>query len=315
MKLHQLRALVAVARAGSVHEGARLLCVTQPAVTRALRDLEDEVGLLLMTRSSSGVTLTSDGRVLLARAELIVNEILRTENALANLRDQRQGCVTIGVTPLAGISVLPGAYDRFRQRMPDVALEFVEHAPSQLVELLKNGELDFALAPSVQPREFATVRCVELATFPMWFAVSRRGGLTKAKSLIDLQDAEWLHTGPSEEFRAFLAAQFAEAGLPPPRRVTRCASQALYYGLALNANVVTSWTHLALRAEEALEHLQTLDLIGQPPARRLYLLFRRDAVLTAMAQRFVDCITETIQAIDETPRGRGAPARRPTAAR
>lgn len=297
MKLHQLRALVAVARAGSVHEGARALCVTQPAVTRALRDLEDEVGLMLVSRSSSGISLTPEGRLTLQRAELILNEIGRTEDELARMRGARQGRVAIGVTPLSGITLLPRAYVRFREQMPDSTLEFVEYAPSLLVEQLKNGELDFALAAGVESQEFSSVRCVELAEFPMWFAVSRRSPLAHAASLADLEHAEWLHTGPCAEFRAFLAAQFARAGLPAPRRITRCTSQALYYGLALDPNMVTSWTHLALRGEEALEHMTTLDLIEPPPARRLYLLFRRDTVPTCTAQRFVDCIMEVIEAV------------------
>jgi LysR family transcriptional regulator, regulator of abg operon len=290
MKLHQLRALIAVAHSGSIHEAARTLHLSQPAITRSLRDLEDEVGLMLLVRSSSGVTLTEQGQVLLQRAELVVNEIARTEQEMERLRDKSQGRVAIGMTPLAGITVLPHAYNRFRQAMPDVQLEFVEFSPSQLVEQLKNGAVDFALGTGMDPREYASLRCEQLATFPMWFAVSRRGNLASAASLSDLQDAEWLHTGPSAEFQTFLADLFGRQGLPVPRRVTRCTSQTLFYTLAVNSNVVTSWTHLALRSGEAMHELKTLDLLEQPPARNLYLLYRDNAVLTGAAEYFVDCI-------------------------
>jgi DNA-binding transcriptional LysR family regulator len=295
MKLHQLRALVAVASSGSIHEAARALHLTQPAVTRALRDLEDELGLMLVLRSSSGVSLTDAGRAMLRRAELVVNEVARTEEEMSWLRDNRQGRVAIGVTPLAGITVLPRAYNRFRQALPDVQLEFAEFSPSQLVEQLKNGALDFALGSGMDAREFASLRCVHLATFPMWFAVSRRGQLAGATSLADLQDAEWLHTGPSAEFRAFLEDLFGRAGLPVPRRVTRCASQTLFYSLAVNSNVVTSWTHLALRSEGASDELKTLELLEQPPARKLFLLYRESAILTASAEYFVHCIEAALQ--------------------
>ncbi|MBN3769047.1 MULTISPECIES: LysR family transcriptional regulator [Burkholderia] len=296
MKLHQLRALVAVARSGSIHEAARTLHLTQPAVTRSLRDLEDELGLMLVARSSSGVTLTDAGRAMLRRAELVVNEVARTEEEMAQLRENRQGRLAIGMTPLAGITVLPAAYNRFRRAMPDVQLEFVEGSPSQLVEQLKNGALDFALGAGADAQDFTSVRCEHLDSFPMWFAVSRKGKLAGATSLADLQDAEWLHTGPSTEFRAFLAELFAQAGLPVPRRVTRCASQTLFYALAVNSDVVTAWTQLALRGEDASDTLKTLDLVGQPPARNLYLLFRDSAVLTASAEYFVRCIDEAVQA-------------------
>lgn len=295
MKLNQLRALLAVAQAGSIHEAARTLHLTQPAVTRALRDLEDELGLTLLVRSSTGVTLTAPGQTLLQRAELVVNEMARTAEEMARLRDNRQGRVAIGMTPLAGITVLPRAYNHFRRVMPDVQLEFAEFSPSQLVEQLKNGALDFALGAAADARDFASVRCVHLATYPMWFAVSRHGDLAGATRLADLQDAEWLHTGPSTEFRAFLDDLFGRAGLPVPRRVTRCASQTLFYSLAVNSNVVTSWTHLALRSEGPSTELKTLDLLEQPPARKLYLLHREGAVLTASAEHFVQCIETVVR--------------------
>ncbi|AQV94009.1 LysR family transcriptional regulator [Cupriavidus necator] len=295
MKLHHLRALVAVANSGSIHEAARALHLSQPAVTRSLRDLEDEVGLMLVVRTSSGVTLTEEGRAMLRRAELVVNEITRTEEEMARLRGNRQGRVAVGLTPLAGITVLPPAYNRFRRAMPDVQLDFAEFSSPQLVEQLKNGALDFALGSSTDARDFASLRCVLLATFPMWFAVSRRGRLAGATQLADLKDAEWLHTGPSSEFRAFLHDLFGRAGLPPPRRVTRCASQTLFYSLAVNSDVVTSWTHLALRSEAPSDELKTLDLLEQPPARNLYLLYRESTVLTASAEYFVTCIEAAVQ--------------------
>ena len=89
MKLHQLRALVAVARSGSIHEAARTLHLTQPAVTLAARS-RGRLGLMLIARSSSGVTLTDAGRAMLQRAELVVNEVARTEEEMAQLRENRQ---------------------------------------------------------------------------------------------------------------------------------------------------------------------------------------------------------------------------------
>jgi LysR family transcriptional regulator, regulator of abg operon len=295
MKLNQLRALLAVAHAGSIHEAARTLHLSQPAVTRALRDLEDELGLTLLVRSSTGVTLTGEGQTLLQRAELVLNEMARTADEMARLRDHRQGRVSIGLTPLAGVTVLPRAYNHFRRTLPDVQLEFAELSPSQLVEQLQNGALDFALGASADAKEFSALRCVPLATYPMWFAVSRQGKLANATSLADLQDAEWMHTGPAAEFQAFLADLFGRAGLTAPRRITRCASQTLFYSLAVNSDVVTAWTHLALRSAEGLQELKSLHLLEQPPTRKLYLLYRDSAVLTASAEQFVRCIETVVQ--------------------
>ncbi|SFM62518.1 LysR family transcriptional regulator [Variovorax sp. OV329] len=295
MKLHQLRALVAAARAGSIHEAARSLHLTQPAVTRAIRDLEDELGLTLVVRTSTGVSLTGEGRAMLRHAELVVHEVTRTEEEMARLRGSQLGRVSIGVTPLASSTVLPLAYQRFREAMPDVQLDFAEFSPAQLADQLKNGALDFALGSSMDPRDFTSLRLELLATFPMWFAVSRHGPLSGASTLAQLQDAEWLHTGQKEEFLALLSQLFGRAGLAPPRRITRCASQTLFYGLAVNGDVVTSWTELALHGARESHDLLPLHLLERPPARKLYLLYRESAVLTAPAGYFVHCIKTAVR--------------------
>lgn len=295
MKLHQLRALVAVARSGSIHEAARNLHLTQPAVTRALRDLESDVGMMLVVRSSSGVLLTQEGRLLLRRAELIVHEMARAENELEQSRDARQGRVSIGLTPLAAFTVMPVAYREFRKRMPDVVLEFGEFPPTQLLDQLRNGSLDFALGTAADSRNFLGIQCQHLATFPVWFAVNRDGELAKDPTLEKLLHAEWLHTGPSDEFKALLTELFDREGLPVPRRITRCASQSLFYSLSLNSNVVTSWTDLTLHATDVFHHLQALPLKVQPPPRNLYLLFRDSGILTSAAEHFVSCVQSAVR--------------------
>lgn len=250
--------------------------------------------MMLLVRSSSGVLLTHEGKLLLQRAELIVHEMARAENELEQWRDGQQGRVSIGLTPLAAFTVMPSAYRKFRQAMPDVVLEFGEFPPSQLLEQLRNGSLDFALGTGVDSREFIGLQCHHLASFPVWFAVSRNGELANNPPLERLLDAEWLHTGSPDEFKALLKDLFGRENLPVPRRITRCTSQMLFYSLALSGNVVSAWTDLALQFEDASQKLQALPLQVQPPARNLYLLFRDSGILTSAAEYFVSCVRSEV---------------------
>lgn len=134
IKLHQLRALVAVADHGSVIGASRALFVSQPAVTKAIRELETDLGITLLGRSVNGVTLTPSGESLLQRARLIVGELERAEQQMATERGALEGKVTVGVSPLAALTLLPHAYARFRQHMPEVNVEFLEQSASRLVE-------------------------------------------------------------------------------------------------------------------------------------------------------------------------------------
>lgn len=83
MKLHQLEALVASAETGSVRSAARRLGISQPAVTRALRELETEQQLPLLVRSPTGLSFTDHGQALLAHARLILNQMRQAEEQMA----------------------------------------------------------------------------------------------------------------------------------------------------------------------------------------------------------------------------------------
>jgi len=87
IKQYQLRALVAIADCGSIRSAAESLHLTQPAITKAIRDLEAELGLMLLVRGARGVTLTAEGRVLLARARMIGRELERAEEELRALKE------------------------------------------------------------------------------------------------------------------------------------------------------------------------------------------------------------------------------------
>ena len=74
MKLHQLRAIVAICESGSIQEASRLLHISQPALSKSIKELESELGVPLLVRSNRGITATSYGEHLVRRARLVVEE-------------------------------------------------------------------------------------------------------------------------------------------------------------------------------------------------------------------------------------------------
>jgi len=292
MKHHHLRALVAIAEAGSINAAARALCVSQPAITKAMRELEADTGVALLARNSWGVTLTADGQKLLARARLIVSELERAEEDMAWLRGAREGRLQIGVTPLAGLAVMPQAFTRFRRAMPEVAVDFLEFDHAQLLENLRNSRLDFALAAFQAAPSDAFVSCTELFVFPTAFAIRCVSPLAGCTSLAQLQDAEWLHADVSDNYPHYLADLFARHGLPPPRRITRCTSNLLFSSLLLETDAVVPLSLATLQAKMTEARLQALALPENPPDLHLALMVREGAILTRPADYFLHCIRE-----------------------
>jgi DNA-binding transcriptional LysR family regulator len=293
IKLHQLRALVAVADQGSVIGASRALFVSQPAVTKAIRELETDLGITLLGRSVNGVVLTPSGESLLQRARLIVCELERAEQQMANERGALEGKVTVGVSPLAALTLLPDAYARFRQDMPQVSAEFLEQTTTRLVDGLRQGSLDFALAASFEGVADSSIETSEVLTVPMAFAVHKSSKLANASSLKDLCEAEWIHSDTTNAYPQFVTTLFTEHGLPVPRRITRCTSQSLLYSLAISLDTVMAWASHTLELANANGQFRKLDFIEMPRQAKLQLMRREGAILTRPAEYFIRCIVNT----------------------
>ncbi|HIV69464.1 MAG TPA: LysR family transcriptional regulator [Candidatus Aquabacterium excrementipullorum] len=292
MKHHQLTALVAVADHGGINAAARALHLTQPAITKAIKDLEAELGIVLLVRQTRGVTLTPEGQTLLARARLIVRELERAEEDMGLLKGQRGGKLVIGVTPLAGLTIVPKAFARFRQAWPEVELNFIEFTSEQIVENLRNGTLDVAVGAATGRHGDAPVQWEELFSLPTSLAVHRDSPLAASTTLAELQHAEWIHADITDRFPAFLSALFESQDLPPPRRVTRCTSQALFHSLAMQNDVVFFWSLFAIGMPMLRERFKALPLTADLPRLSMSLLVREDSMLTRAADYFARCIRE-----------------------
>lgn len=155
MKIHQLRALVAVADTGSVRGAARLLRASPAAITQSLQQIEGDLRLRLVARTPSGVTLTSDGQTLLEHARLIVGQIERAHQAVDAMRGEARGRLSIAVTAWVAMTFLPEAVLRFRRIMPHVQLEFFEGLLAIANPRLRDGSLDIHIGRQT-PGEIAS---------------------------------------------------------------------------------------------------------------------------------------------------------------
>jgi DNA-binding transcriptional LysR family regulator len=150
MELLELRTFVAVAGQRSFSRAARQLHRTQPAVSQAVRRLEEAVGETLFDRSTRDGSLTDAGRVLLEYAQRLLRLVDEARGAVAELRDVRRGRVLIGANEAAVHALLPAAA-RFQSRYPAVQVE-VRRVPSRQIagevlgRVLDFGVLTFAPA-------------------------------------------------------------------------------------------------------------------------------------------------------------------------
>ena len=158
MDLAALRVFLAVAEERSFSRAAAKVHRTQPAVSQAVRRLEGELGEELFDRSSKSGTLTDAGRVLENYGQRLVRLAEETESAMQELRDLRRGRVLIGANEAAIHTLLP-LMARFRERVPDIAID-VRRVPARQVAVeVQQGSLDFG-ALTFRPAESGLLEVV-----------------------------------------------------------------------------------------------------------------------------------------------------------
>src|SRR5262245_13385561 len=151
MDLTALRIFLAVAEERSFSRAAAKVHRTQPAVSQAVKRLEEDLGEQLFDRSSKSGTLTDAGRVLQNYGQRLVRLAEEAESAMRELRDLRRGRVLIGANEAAVHTLLP-LMAQFRQRVPDVAVDVRRVPARQIAVEVHQGSLDFG-ALTFRPAE------------------------------------------------------------------------------------------------------------------------------------------------------------------
>ena len=134
-----------VASCGSVSQAAAQLRNNQPNLTRAIKNLEGELGCTLFLRTNRGMRLTPEGERLFAHIRIAFQQIERGEAELQELRELRRGSVTISASEIALRGILQPVLRKFCRLHPNVALKISNHTTPQAVEALKNGLADLAV--------------------------------------------------------------------------------------------------------------------------------------------------------------------------
>ena len=145
MDLRQLKVFAEVARQGSFTRAAERLHVAQPAVSIAIRKLEEDLDLTLLNRQDKQVTLTAEGETLLGHARRIIEELAAAEAEMAELRGLEKGEVRIGIPPMMSSYFFPLIIREFRQRYPDLRLSVNGEGAASIQRLISRGEIDMGV--------------------------------------------------------------------------------------------------------------------------------------------------------------------------
>lgn len=292
MRLQHLQLLLTLARTGSLRASAEALSVTQPALTKALKQLEDEFGTTLVVRTPKGVRLAPAGELLAARAATALRELDRAREEVGWFARNEQTTVTVGVSPAAALLLAPGALARFRARWPRVTVRLSDALYPKAQERLRSGELDMALGPLPAAGPGHDLRSVELLLSASAIVAPRGHPLRRARHLRDLADASWILTGPRLGPGDPAHLRFEPLGLAPPQVVLECDSFSTLLALlpAMGALAVVPRHFFEIHGPRM--GLVALDISEQLPPTTIYLTTRAEGPLTLPTQRLRDAFEQ-----------------------
>jgi DNA-binding transcriptional LysR family regulator len=287
MKDHQLRALVQVAECSSIRAAARAMNLSQSALTKSLRELEEDVGAPLLNRSYKGIEFTPAGTVLLTRARLALSILDKAAEEIRSLRGGAHARVVLAVTPMAGALVLPRVLREYEQLQPDADVHLTEGLLSQVLPDLIEGRLDFAIAvadPADLPYEV-----VFEPLGPAEPVLAGRVGhpLGAATRWSELEGAHWILNLSQGGLGQSLLTWMRRQGMPAPRHIVRCSSTMLMLELMQRTDYLGIGPARLFEDAFVGHGIQCIAVVPLPPPMSYGLLRLRTVPLSSAAKPMV----------------------------
>lgn len=203
MELRVLNYFLEVAREGSITGAAKVLHISQPTLSKQLKDLEYELGSKLFVRSNYSVKLTDEGLLLRKRAEDILDMANKTLEEFSNLNDITGGDIRIGCAESYNIRYLADVIKDFRTKYPGLRFHIKSGDTKQVTEDLERGLSDFAVI--VEPPDLSKYNYLTLPEADTWGLLMRNDSPLAQKNVIHPEDLTGLPLITSEQaFKADL---------------------------------------------------------------------------------------------------------------
>ncbi|MEM1261404.1 MAG: LysR family transcriptional regulator [Pseudomonadota bacterium] len=238
-EIKQLRHFVCVVDTGNITRAAEQQFITQPALTRSIRNMEERVGGLLLNRSSRSTTPTEAGKVLYRYAKLIINQAELAVQDVRAISNGEKGHVHVGIAALFAPSLITHLIPHLSEKFPGLNVRISEGFFEDLVSKLNDGEIDVIVSnfpPDAVPPDVTLKPLFSIRTEFVVGASHPLAGKSKV-STEDLRSANWAIV-KQPHIVDFLTRYFAHDSLPPVTVAVEASSLATLKTLVMMGKYV-----------------------------------------------------------------------------
>lgn len=294
LKVQHIELLLAIERTGSIRAASKQLGRSQPAVTKALRQAEAELGAAIFKRGPSGAVVTEDGKPILRRAHVIQSELRKMQEEIEQRRGEGTGRLSVVVSPLAAERILPAAVRRFRRRFPRVDIHIGSGHEPMAFGTIRDGTVDVVIGPEPRAGDQNGLAVQFLFESPLAVVTgigSRWAGTTE---LADLVEGDWLMIGTQARLPN-LQKHFTSRGITPPNAIVTSDSIVSVLSMLQDSDYLCTFPALFLEQAVLRWRVEILPLSTYLEPARIVVATSSERPPTPALQYFCDCVLQIVR--------------------
>ncbi|HEY9281448.1 MAG TPA: LysR substrate-binding domain-containing protein [Eoetvoesiella sp.] len=303
VKLRQLVLLKAVADNGTISRAAEMLHMSQPAVSKTIRELEELLGETLFERKATGVVATPFGEQLIRYARSVHAELSRAAEDLTALRDGAGGTLTIGSYMVALPTLLPRALSFFFDKDTTTRVSVVDGSKEKLLDGLTAGKIDIVVGRMSEMGQPESVRQTPLYFEPIVLVAGSKNPLASKPDLLpaDLGGQEWIMPPTTSVVRTPISLFFVREEIAAPKRIIETVSYSLIRALLIERNSVAALPWQVVQADIHQGLLVQLPLEIGYPALPVGIITCESHHLSSAATHMIECLHQAASELYHTP--------------
>lgn len=287
MDIRQLNYFLEVGRKKSITKAADSLHISQPALSKMIKGLEDEIGLPLIIRSNKLNEITDAGLVVMEYAQkmsALMDEMNSTLNDMTNLK---RGKIHIGLPPIIGSLFFPKVISKFHHQFPNVEINITEYGGARVVKSVEEGEFELGVAVlPIDEKEFDVYPIVE-EEMKLLVPVNHRFSERDSVELIELKEEEFIFYNEEFALHGIMRNEFILAGFEP--NILFKSSQWDFMTEMVSANLGVTILPETISQKAANKELKIIAL-NPPVLWKLAVITKKGRYLSFAGRKFIDLI-------------------------
>lgn len=293
LKLNDMRILLSVVEAGTMGKAAERLGTSQPAISRAIAELEHELGVRLLDRSRRGIEPTSYGRALIKRGVAVFDELQQGVRDIEFLADPTAGELRVGASIAVAAGFVVAAVDRLTRRHPRLNFHLFAADTATAYHALAERKIDLAIVHMIEPLPTGELDAEVLFREPQVVAAAPTNRWTRRRSvqLADLMNEPWTLAPFETQFGSLAIEAFRASGLGLPKMLITSSLPARQ-SLVATGRFLTMVPRVVLAFPHGSASLKRLPINLAGTERPVGMVTVKNRTLNSVAQLFRDCVRD-----------------------